>query len=126
MKQVSVAVDRSQFDEAMRLKRKGCTNEALVLLRKLHRRAPGDASICGLIGEIHWNAGKLDNAILWFSKATQAAPASELASLGLFHVLWEANKHRRACAEMNRFLAIADSKEYRDIQKGLHEQLARS
>ena len=124
MRRSKSLVDRHLFDEAVRLKRQGNFKDALSVLRKLHRSAPNDASTCALIGEINWSQGKLGIAIRWLSKATREAPRSELASLGLFHVLWEANKEGLALAEMNRFLAISDSKEYRSILKGLPSKAA--
>ena len=94
------------------------------MLRKLHRTAPADASVCGLIGEINWHQGRLANAIRWFGKATQAAPQSELASLGLFHALWEADKEDLAIREMKRFLRVSDSAEYRTIQRDLETSIS--
>jgi predicted Zn-dependent protease len=113
----TIKVDRKRFDKALELKRQGKLDEALEKLQELHLSVPDDPSICSIIGEIHWDQGNLVHAIRWFSTATRLAPKSELASLGLFHVLWEANKKGLAVAEMNRYLAIGKSKEYRAIQK---------
>jgi predicted Zn-dependent protease len=110
-------VDRKLFDKALELKRQGQLDDALGTLQKLHLVVPDDPSICGIIGEIHWDQGNLVHAIRWFSTATHLAPTSELASLGLFHVLWEANKKGLAVAEMNRYLALGKSREYRTIQR---------
>jgi predicted Zn-dependent protease len=117
-------VDRKLFDKALELKERGKLDEALATMQELHLIVPDDPSICGIIGEIHWDQGNLVNAIRWFSTATRLAPKSELASLGLFHVLWEANKKGLAVAEMNRYLAVGKSKEYRTIQKELRIKAA--
>jgi hypothetical protein len=50
-----------------------------------------------------------------FRPATEKAPTSEGASLGLFHTLLEAGRSDEAFNAMRRFLSLAESPEYRRL-----------
>jgi len=76
---------------------------------------PDSASVHAILGEIFWEQHNLDEAIASFSKAVELSPKSELASLGLFHTLWESGQRQRATEEMNRFLALSKSAQYGKI-----------
>ena len=92
--------DKSEYDDAIRI------------LRALVKVKPESASVQGLLGDVYWRLGRLKQAVQSFKRATELAPKSELASLGLFHILWESGKMERAKAEMKRYLAIGNSREY--------------
>jgi len=92
---------------------------ALLILRKLARIRPHSASVHGILADVQWRLGHLERAVQSFKRATKLSPKSELASLGLFHTLWESGQIDRAKAEMKRYLANADSKEYALMASGL-------
>ena len=92
--------DKSEYDDAIRI------------LRALAKVKPESASVQGLLGDVYWRLGRFKQAVQSFKRATELAPKSELASLGLFHILWESGKMERAKAEMKRFMAVGNSREY--------------
>jgi len=92
--------DKSEYDDAIRI------------LRALVKVKPESASVHGLLGDVYWRLGRLKQAVQSLKRATELAPKSELASLGLFHALWESGKIERAKAEMKRYLAIGNTREY--------------
>jgi len=92
--------DKSEYDDAIRI------------LRALAKVKPESASVQGLLGDVYWRLGRFKQAVQSFKRATELAPKSELASLGLFHILWESGKIERAKAEMKRYMAVGNSREY--------------
>lgn len=50
-----------------------------------------------------------------FQDAAEVSPKNELASLGLFHALFESERRQPAYAEMVRFRAPRDSELYREL-----------
>ena len=88
------------------------SDHVIRILRALAKIKSNSASVHGLLGDVYWRLGRLKQAVQSFKRATELAPKSELASLGLFHILWESGKIERAKAEMKRYLAVGNSREY--------------
>ena len=107
------------FKRAIKLRDDHRPSEAIKILRKLCDAKPASASVHGILGQIFWDEGKLDEAVSSFDKAVQLSPQSELASLGLFHTLWNKGQQQQAINEMYRFLSIKDSKDYARIAREL-------
>ena len=64
--------------------------------------------------------GTLAMAVPYLLKrAVELSPRSELASVGLFHSLWDLGKVNQAFAEMRRFLRLSDSPEYSKLLRDL-------
>ncbi len=77
---------------------------------------PDAAAGWGLLGSIYWcELGKPKKAIPCLEKAVRLSPRSELASLGLFHSLWQIGKQGEALEEMKRFQTVSHSKDYDEI-----------
>jgi len=110
---------RKAFDKAIRLKRLGRTEQARRVLEQLQREHPESPAVLGYLGGVYFDDGDLEQATDCFRKTTELSPTSELASLGLFHSLWARKKRQAALAEMGRFLAVADSREYRTLIREL-------
>ena len=110
-----MADDVEEFQYALRLRDDGNLDAARDLLITLSERRPDSAALFAVLGDLQWNLDDLEGAITSFKTATQLAPKSEAASLGLFHCLWESDRLLDAIDECNRFLAIADAVEYRRI-----------
>ena len=111
-----------RFNEAVTLRLDGKLQESLQQFQQLANEYPHFASTFGMMGDIFWELGKLEEAINCFRIVVQLTPQSELGSLGLFHVLLEAKYVNEAFAEMKRFLSLADSKEYRTFLHELKEE----
>ncbi|HWB54573.1 MAG TPA: hypothetical protein VG722_10285 [Tepidisphaeraceae bacterium] len=111
---------RKKFDQAVRLNKAGKCDKAISALESLRKQFAQSASVVGYLGGIYFEQGLLERATNCFQRATELSPRSELASVGLFHSLWASGKTNEALAEMARFLAIAESKEYRTLIRDLH------
>ena len=111
---------RRQLDRAIRLNRDGHSAEAAKILRALAKTSPDSAAVHGYLGGIHLDRERFADAARSFRAAVRLAPTSELASLGLFHSLWALGDKAGALAEMGRFLARRESREYRTLIKELH------
>ena len=109
---------KKHLGRAIDLKNEDRYEEAAQLLEYLRGTNPQSASVYALLGHALWEQGKLPEAVSSFRRAVELSPKSELASLGLFHTSMESGDMRGADAEMNRFLAVADSEEYDAIAKG--------
>lgn len=109
------SLDQSQFEDALQLRDKGERADARQALERLLTERPNSAALLAVLGDVCWDLGDLPNAVIHFRKATTLSPASETASLGLFHTLWEAGQRHEALAEARRFLQLTDSEEYRDL-----------
>jgi Tfp pilus assembly protein PilF len=103
------------FREATRMRDQGAFPEAIEILTKLAREPDAPAGVFGMLGHIQQQAGRLEDATVSFRRATQLAPRTELASLGLFHTLWERGLTDEAFEEIKRFQMLADSADYREI-----------
>jgi predicted Zn-dependent protease len=111
------------FREAIRLRDAEKYPEAARLLRRLCEQKPHSAAVWAVLGDVNWRQEKLKEAIKCFRRATELAPESELASLGLFHTLWEMGLEKKAREEMDRFQKVAHSDEYATLHKELDGQV---
>ena len=113
------------FNRALELSREGHHDLAIQILSGIAQEYPKFAGVFGVMGNIYRKIGDLENAIRCFQKTVDLSPLSELASLGLFQSLQDANRKNEAIAEMRRFLSIARSEEYnrflQDINKSLQD-----
>ncbi len=103
------------FSEAIQLRDAGDLRGALTLLRELSQTVHDSAALFAVLGGIYWELKELDEAIECFLKATELAPRSETASLGLFHSLWQQGREAQALDECKRFMELSDSEDYRSI-----------
>jgi predicted Zn-dependent protease len=101
-----------RLDEALKLKARQRYAEAKKILLALAKEDGHSAPVFGVLGDVYWRLGLLNDASQSFARACALSPTSELASLGLFHTLWEAGQTGPAIDEMTRFLSISHSSEY--------------
>ena len=113
------------FEQAIDLRNEERFGEAVQILDQLLRMNPISASVHAIRADTLWDLGRLAEAITAFQRAVELAPKSEMASLGLFHTLLESGDELRAIAEMDRFLSISDSDEYKGIAQRLGQRSAR-
>jgi tetratricopeptide (TPR) repeat protein len=105
------------LNAALRKKARKDYRSARDILTKAVERFPSSAAACGVMGEICWRIGDLPKAIRYFEHAVRLSPKAELASLGLFHSMWESRNERMALYEMERYLKESESKEYKLIKE---------
>ncbi len=117
---------KTLFKQAVDLKNEGRSADAMQVLERLLIMSSNSASVLALRGDTLWDLGRLVEAISSFQRAVALAPASEMASLGLFHTLLESGDKQRALAEMDRFLSLTDSQEYESLAQSLGHNRARS
>jgi predicted Zn-dependent protease len=104
-----------RFNEALKLRSARKLSQAQKILLALAEEKKDSASVFGILGDVYWQQNALPDAIECFTRASRLSPGSELASLGLFHVLWESGQVKEALAEMKRFLSAFPSPEYAKI-----------
>lgn len=110
------------FEEALKLRDSGQIEAAIEKLEEiLNENRRSDAAMFGTLGNIYWKSKDFPNASKCFRKAVKLSPQSELASLGLFHTLWDMGRERDAFEEAKRFLSIRDSEEYFKLVEELRE-----
>jgi tetratricopeptide (TPR) repeat protein len=107
--------DDNSFSAVVKLKESGDLIGAKTLLLNLVSKHHEEGWLYWYLGHIYWRLGDLELAVNTFKRATAMAPQSERASLGLFHCLWQQGKTEEAMDEVARFMAIADSEDYREI-----------
>ena len=94
-----------EYNRALAL-RENNPHEAIRILKELDRRFPNHEIIVGTLGSIYFSLKDWANALPVYERATQLAPKSELASLGLFHSLWHHERYDDAVEEAKRFIRI--------------------
>jgi len=104
-----------EYRRAMASKRKGNLRQAEEILEGLVDRHPESAQLRCALGGVFLDQEKYSPAIDMFKEATQISPQLEIASLGLFHSLWESGDDESAIAEIKRFTSISDSDQYSEI-----------
>jgi predicted Zn-dependent protease len=109
------AVYKERFESANRLRKQGDSTAAIKLLRKLVADFPGKPAAYLVIADIFWDNGKLASSSRAFRTATRLFPKLQIASLGLFHTLWDQSKTDAAFREMKRFQAISCCCDYEEI-----------
>ena len=102
-------------DEAIDLRDAGRVSEAVEMLKDVITRAPNRELAFLVLGGILWDEERREDALRCFQSAVKLNPVLEMASQGVFHVLMEMNEVERAFDEVRRFLALADSQDYRRI-----------
>jgi tetratricopeptide (TPR) repeat protein len=87
----------------------GAIRELSQLVHDEHQKP---APVYGMLGHLYFLLGDFENALINNREATRHGPKSELASLGLFHTLWELGRKDEALSEARRFIALRPSAEY--------------
>jgi tetratricopeptide (TPR) repeat protein len=112
------------INEALALKDKEDYRGAIAILSAAVKEYPVSAPVHGLLGDMYFcGLRQPAKAIPHYEKATQLAPKSERASLGLFHSLWKLDKVVEALEEMKRFQTISHSNDYAEILAEILEKL---
>jgi predicted Zn-dependent protease len=115
---INSEMDR-RLSEAIRENRAGRRSRALTLLVSLAAAYPKSAAVVGYLAGIYFESKQYALAEKSFRKTSRLSPKSELASLGLFHSLWQLGRRREAFAEMRRLLKLTDSEEYKTLLRDM-------
>lgn len=110
------------FARAADLADSGDFAQALHILNGLVLTSPTVLAFRLKVGYVLREMGKLSEAEAHFRKATELRPSHHLASLGLFHSLWEQGLEEDALREAKRFTAATGSSEYREILTAANSQ----
>ena len=115
----SNSTSERDFEEAIKANRLGDPLRAIRLLKSIASRSPKSAAVIGYLGGVFYNQERYAEAAEAFSTAVAISPKSELASLGLFHSLWQLGRRHESFAEMRRLLTKVDSDEYKTLLRDL-------
>jgi len=113
----------ANVDKAIQANRSGDTKKAIKLLEHTVAINPC-APLFWYLGHLYSKLGDSERAISKHRKATELAPNSERASLGLFHALWSADQRGAALDELKRFQTQNDwcCQDYVEILQGISEK----
>ena len=106
-----------KMEKILDLRKLAKYEEAIINAENLANNYPEIASVFGLLASLYFELDRYEEAALAYQKATELSPKSEMASLGLFHSLWQLERNDDAFEEMKRFMAISASDEYTELVK---------
>ena len=112
---------RQKFKQAIQLREQGKFEEALSHLKELDSLAPKSINYLLTIGDIYLKLNRESNGLECFRRAIQIEPEHEMASLSLFHALWDLDLTEEALAEIRRFQEVSHSDDYVEIIRELHD-----
>lgn len=108
------------YNDALALYKDGKHEQAVNLFEQITNQAPNIPHSFFQLGTIAWDHEQLKKAYQYFVKASKLLPESSLASLCVFHVLWELEEYESALNELKRFRNTGvKCKDYDDIIAGL-------
>ena len=116
---------RPTYDRAVQAMESEDFQGARDVLLNLHQQDPEAVEILLFLGYMDGKLGDVVQRIETFRKATELEPQLELASLGLFHALWEADRTDEAFDEMRRFLSQYESEEYTRLLADMKKRWSR-
>ncbi len=96
----------SEFNSALDIWHGGDGDKAIKILKNLDTQFPNTPSILGMIGAIYFSLRDWKHSEYYFKRTIEISPKSELASLGLFHSLWEMKNLDKAFEEAKRFVSM--------------------
>jgi tetratricopeptide (TPR) repeat protein len=114
-KDVQLRKEEALINKGIQLLRTGKFDEAMEIFVLLDGKIPDSAVIKGLIGDTLSAAGNIKEAAKYYYVTVQLSPKSRLASLGLFHSLWDLGNIDDAIKEAIRFDFLNGNSEYVEI-----------
>jgi predicted Zn-dependent protease len=99
----------ARFEAALALRDEGKLSESRQRLVELARDYPERWAVYLMLGHLEKRLGNLEGAGRGFRRATELKPEAEIASIGLFHVLYARGELAAAFDEMRRFRRIRRS-----------------
>ena len=108
-----------EFNRALQLRDADDWNGARAILERLALEFPDYPPVLGMLGSIHFHFRDYQKALPYFEQTVALSPQSELASLCLAHCLINTNRTAEAVVELQRYLALRDSDEHRELLETL-------
>jgi len=117
------------FEKANKLEELGELEAALKIRKQLAKDFPNSKLLLITLAKSLQELNKLDEAELYYKKTVKLAPKWELASLQLFHFLfdneggrWKEDRFDEAFDEMRRFQSISHSDDYVEIIREINDK----
>jgi tetratricopeptide (TPR) repeat protein len=104
-----------KMEEILELRKYNKYEDAISKAKHLTETYPNIGSVFGLLASIYFELDRFKEAAENYEKATKISPKSEMASLGLFHSLWQLERNDEAFKEMKRYMSVAESAEYNEL-----------
>jgi predicted Zn-dependent protease len=101
-----------KFQDAMDRKNSEDFDSAYIMLSELAYEYPNRPSVLGVLADVAERKGLIQEAADYFRQVTILSPKSEMASLGLFHTIFDLGDVNGAFEEMKRFISLKHSDEY--------------
>ncbi len=101
-----------EYEKALILRGEGNYRAAKDILSELAKESPESFLVHLVLGHCYWKLGEIESAENAFQNAVVLKPLRRLASLGLFHSLWDQGKHENALMELKRFQTLSHCDEY--------------
>jgi predicted Zn-dependent protease len=115
---------KDEFEGALRLRDAGQLAKAKEILLDLNHRYPDLPPVLGVLGDMQEELGELEEAARSYRRTTELSPGSELASISLFHALYQLGDVDGAFDEMRRFRSRGGpSEEYDRLVNDLSRNL---
>ncbi len=108
--------------KAVNYEENGRFEDALELRKALFKYSPTEAKIIISMGESFYSLGMHKQAEQYYRKAIKLHPKLELASLRLFHFLWDRDLTDQAFEEMKRFQTVSHSDDYMEIVREINKK----
>lgn len=106
-------------DAAIDAWQSGLVSEAIAALSELARAHPEAPQVHGLLGMYLWDNDQAGLGLPFLRRAVALAPDFEMASIALFHALYDIGAEEEAVAELQRFLEVRDSAEHRKFLEAI-------
>lgn len=116
--------DEVIFNKDIKFQNNNRHGNALKLLFSLEHKYSKFSPLYGSIASSFYQVGDFKNSAKYFRKTLKLNPASELASLGLFHSLEQMRKHKSAFMELDRFLNLNKASLYKTTILEMVENLS--
>lgn len=110
---------RDLFLTAQKFSTEGNLEKTAEILGILAAKNPGNGPLLAVYANALTDIGMHTKALYYFQQVVAKHPESELYSFGLFHCLLDLDRKEEALAEMNRFMSVGDSSDYREIMNGM-------
>lgn len=114
--------DHVEFSKALDLEEQGELEAALERVKRLIASGATTSAAYAKAGGLLWELERTREAETEFRKAVERAPKWKVASLGLFHTLWDQGLRVDALEEAKRFTKLTGSDEYMEIVREINER----